>query len=304
MQVTYKNPVALAKTLVYGVKHFTDKRKQERLIRALDAQTTFRAVPPLEGLARRGWVQTDSQLLFSQSMAALVQQSEMNWLPQPDVMGNTLTRKLSEPTLRAILESTLLCDVVRAYLGNGARLDDLYLWKKDFGQQQRFDISEGWHTDNVGNRLKVFIGIEATPQAPSTMLVEGSHNTPYRVALSEFTRFLGKIGQPGPHDPVIEIHYQPDLVAIFDTNTLHRGQYQATQASRTCLILEFIDRDKGNRLSGVCPCGPGQSPQGRLDFPATLWRELSAHPLIDQTLLRQDGDRVSYSISNMDNRAT
>lgn len=302
MQTSYRNPVALAKTLVYGVKHVAEKRGQERLIRSMDAKTSFKAVPPLESLATRGWAKTSSQTLFSQSIAELVRQSEMQWLPTPDVMGNALTRKFSEPTLRAILASTLLSEVVRGYLGPGARLDDLYLWKKDFGQQQQFDISEGWHTDNVGNRLKVFIGIEATPQAPSTMLVEGSHNKPYQVAMSEFNRFFGKIGEPSPQDTIVEIHYQPDLVAIFDTNTLHRGHYQATQSCRTCLILEFIDRDKGNHLSGICPCGPGQSPQGRLDFPAALLPELHGNLLIDQALLCEEGDRVSYSIANRHNR--
>ncbi len=292
----------MVKTLFYSVRNFAEKRKQEHVIRAFDARTTFREVAPFERLARQGWVQTDSKALFSQSIATLAKASEMNWLPEPDLMGNALTRKLSETTLRAILSSSSLSDLVRCYLGDGARLDDLYLWKKDFGKQQRFDISEGWHTDNVGNRLKLFVGIEEPADAPSTMLVEGSHDSPYRVVISEFTRYFGKVGSPRPIDSVVEIRYQPDSVAIFDTNALHRGQYQATRASRTCLIIEFIDREKGNQLSGTCPCGPGQSPQGQLDFPVSLWAELQEHPLIDKALLRRTETGLSYSIANMHNR--
>jgi len=293
------NPINMAKTLVYGVKHFVEKRKQESLIRDFDTRTPYQCVSPLESLGRCGWSQTDSDTVFGQSVAGLVMTNEMQWLPEPDIMGNALTRRVSEETLRVVLQSKVLIEVVRGYLGDGARLDDLYLWKKDYCVQKRFDISEGWHTDNVGNRLKMFIGVQASGEAPRTLLIQGGHKRPYKVSVSELFRFFGHTELP--KGEVVEISYQPDTVALFDTNTLHRGHYRATEASRTCLVLEFIDRRKGNLLSGVCPCGPGQSPQGCLHLPLALSPMLAQHPLIDQALMRDEADHVSYSISNMYN---
>jgi hypothetical protein len=288
-----------SKKIIYGLVHVAKKMRVERQIRGFDKITPFDCSKELPELAKHGWGKTDSTTFFGVSISDLISEYELAQLPNLDEMGNAISRQLSTETISAILSSKALVDVVVAYLGKEARLDDMYLWRKDYGAQGRFDISEGWHTDNVGNRLKVFIGVNTSANAPSTLLIPDTHRTPYKVGVSEFTRFFGKVGEHAQENKAIEIHYQPDTIAIFDTNAVHRGSYCRTSASRTCLVLEFIHRNKGNQLSGSCPCGPGQSPYGRIVFPAALQEMLASHPLIDKNLLVKEGSTLSYSISNI-----
>ena len=287
----------LAKTFVYGVQHYAEKKQRERQIRELDRHAPLLSGGGIDELMARGWVLTSSQNVFGTSLAALLDGAVAD-LPPLNAVGNAITRALPPSAVSAVLSAPRLVELVVAYLGGNARLDDAYLWKKDFSRQQQFDISEGWHTDNVGHRLKMFVGVEATEGAPSTMVIDRSHRQRYRVDAGEFTRFFGRISQPEDAAAVVEIRYGRDLVSVFDTNARHRGSYCSNTSHRTCLVLEFIDRHKGDALSGACPCGPGQSPTGRIEFTPELGSMLRQHPLIDPTLLRDEGRVVSYSIAN------
>lgn len=286
-----------AKSVVYGIQHFADKKSRERLIRRFDQRTLFRPVEAFSNLATNGWIKTDSISLFGVPLADILE-TKVVGLAKTDKFGNAISRDIPKDAMATILGAPMLVRVVQSYLGAGARLDDIYLWSKDFEQQQTFDLSEGWHSDNVGNRIKVFICIEASPDAPSTLVVDRTHNRQYRIGLEEFGRFFGRIGAPTNPDGVVEIKYGRDTVSIFDTNALHRGSYAAKRARRICLILEFVDREKSDLLSGACPCGPGQSPDGRVIFAKSLRDQLWSHKLIDRSLLREEAECISYSISN------
>lgn len=292
-----RQAIHLAKALVYGVQHYADKKQRERQIRRFDRAVPLRPSGGVPALSSHGWALSTSQALFGCSLADLLNPDAVD-LPPVNEMGNTISRRIGPVAMERVLASARLTDLVKAYLGEDARLDDLYLWKKDYAVQRRFDISESWHTDNVGHRLKMFVSVEASEGAPSTLIVDGSHRHAYQVGLGEISRFFGRIGSPGVHASTAEIQYQRDVVSVFDTNALHRGSYASTRAHRTCLVLEFIDRRKGDLLSGACPCGPGQSPTGRVEFSPALAGLLRGHPLIDPALLREEADCISYSIAN------
>lgn len=287
----------LAKTFFYGMQHYVEKKQREHQIQEMDRHAPLRSGGGMDELMTRGWTLTSSQEMFGTSLAELLDAAVAE-LPPLNSMGNAITRMLPPAAVAAVLTAPRLVDIVVAYLGENARLDDAYLWKKDFSCQQQFDISEGWHTDNVGHRLKMFVGVDATEGAPSTKIVDRSHRERYRVDAGEFARFFGRISEPDDAVAIVEITYGRDLVSIFDTNARHRGSYGNNTAHRTCLVLEFIDRHKGDTLSGACPCGPGQSPSGRIEFAGELGTILQSHPLIDRSLLRDEGDIVSYSIAN------
>lgn len=300
MERLSQKPMNYLKTAFYGVHHYLAKAKRADRIRKYDQSTSFRVCPPFDSLPNSGWMVSSSSVLFKRSIAELIKLDPIFALPGPDKFGNSVARVFSVDLVNALLSSNLLVDIVKSYLGENARLDDMYLWRKEFSRQGIFDISEGWHTDNVGNRLKMFIGVDASSQAPSTILVENTHKKEYRIALVEISRFFGRIGEVPDQSNIAEITYEPDVVAMFDTNALHRGNYKATSMSRTCLVVEFIDREKSNFLSGACPCGPGQSRQGKIEFPIECADMLQSHPLIDERLLKKELRLVSYSIANMD----
>lgn len=286
-----------AKSVVYGIRHFADKKSRERLIRRFDQRTLFGPVGSFSNLATNGWIKTDSVSLFGAPLADILE-AKIAGLAKTDKFGNAISRDIPEEAMSVILQAPMLVRVVHSYLGAGARLDDIYLWSKDFEQQQTFDLSEGWHSDNVGNRIKVFVCIEASTDAPSTLVADRTHNRQYRIGLEEFGRFFGRIGTLANPDKVVEIKYGRNTVSIFDTNAFHRGSYAARKARRVCLILEFVDREKSDLLSGACPCGPGQSPDGRVTFAKSLRDQLWSHELVDRSLLREEAECISYSISN------
>ena len=211
--------------------------------------------------------------------------------------GNYISREIDDEILRSILSSKKLSDIVIDYLGEGARLDDIYIWSKVTGNS--FDISEGWHTDDVGHRLKLFICIEADEDSSTTLYCPQTNKISYRIRFKHIVRYLSVIAHP--YKKFIEYKHQGGNSILFDTNGEHRGNYTNKNGNRLLLVLEFINRDKSNLISGMCPCGPGQSPNGEIFFHSNLKSLLDQNPLIDKSILKYDTSKNEYlySIKNL-----
>lgn len=190
----------------------------------------------------------------------------------------------------ALLNSKKLESAVRGYLGPAVRLDDLYIKTVMDGLQS---VSEGWHDDNVGYRLKLFMVFDIDGEPAGTVLIPRTRPSVYSVNLKdELKRMNGSLPTEN-RSKEIKIGYSAGDFLLFDTNLQHRGDYSTGTGTRYCVIAEFIDRRKGNELRGRAPCGPGQS-RRRLTIPKLEKIDLASHNLIDKTLLRETDNGFSY----------
>jgi hypothetical protein len=93
-----------------------------------------------------------------------------------DSNGNiTLRDWIAEDELIfSVPNSNYLIEMVKQYLGESARLDDVCYWSKKRSNDDFSDFSHYWHTDNVGKRLKLFVCISAEENCPRTDIVKGA----------------------------------------------------------------------------------------------------------------------------------
>ncbi len=195
-----------------------------------------------------------------------------------------------------VLNSRKLMDVVRDYLGETARLDDAYLKTIRDGISS---VSEGWHNDNVGYRLKLFIVFDTEGQAASTLVIPAKRPNLYRFKLIEDTyRLMFGRNDTAERPKEKAVNYSPGTCLLFDTNLTHRGGYAESKGVRHCVIIEFICRDKANHISGFAPCGPKQG-KGRISIQVEE-QLIKQSALIDSNILKKSGDNTfEYGLSTL-----
>lgn len=186
---------------------------------------------------------------------------------------------------------------ITEYLGRDVRLDDIYMFWFDPGQVENWSLSNSWHDDNVGSRIKVFVCFDGNGTTP-TVVVPNSHNIPYSPRKEEISRFSG-VRNTQDVEGQVELKYKSGDVAMFDTSCLHRGLYEQPSAKRTVLVLEFIDRHKSNRIVGYAPCGPGMSKVGKVIFEEAAFKLLNMTGMIDESLVSFEGGSYVYSLKNL-----
>jgi len=191
---------------------------------------------------------------------------------------------------QAILHSNTLQRLTTNYLGPGVRLDDIYVKTVVDGLQSG---AEGWHDDNIGYRLKIFMVFDVEGEPSDTVLIPSKRPNIYRVKiLGDAMRMLGG-KDVKERDSEVRVSYCPGDCLVFDTNLMHRGDYSTGAGIRFCLVAEFIDREKANRVHNVCPCGPGQS-RFSIRIPHGCYNDIASHPLIDPSLLHKDKSGILY----------
>lgn len=279
-----------------------NKLKAQSAIQFYDAKAPVQQKSESTPLIEKGWHNYSSQELFGESFSALIQDKIRDLAVAYDRFGNWMSRDVPASIVARIVNNPAVQQIVEGYLGPNARMDDVYFWFKS-GNPAAWSLSEGWHDDNVGHRLKFFICLGADANAPQTFIVEGTHRPLYRFNIGrEFSRiFRQKVADltPALRSKVRELNYDRDRIMVFDTNLLHRGNYDGRTGSRDCLIVEFIDRDKSNSVSGKAPCGPGQKRSGMVRILADAGGNGTFSELLDKRIFRKVSDSVySYSIAN------
>ncbi|MDC2974965.1 hypothetical protein OAX47_02080, partial [Prochlorococcus sp. AH-736-K09] len=223
--------------------------------------------------------------------------SKLNSL-KTDKFGNLISREISKEVWIDLLNSKKLVKEITSYLGINARLDDIYIWKKDSSNLSKEDLSCAWHTDNVGHRLKLFIALELSTSPPIVQYQKNSQLKKYQISFKEIMRHL-KLKIIDEKKDYLSFNIKKNELFIFDTNSKHRDFCpNVFSYDRICLVIEFIDRKKSNRISGTHPCGPEQSKKGKLLFDKSIKELLLMNPLIDKSILKENDYDFSYSISN------
>ena len=128
---------------------------------------------------------------------------------------------------------------VRAYLGREAYLDGMNWLVSDKNEKS---ISENWHTDNVGNRIKVFVCVSGDRSQP-TYIIPSTNRIPswhewFFMTFSEVKRWLG-FNNHMSMEGECKLEHETGTVYIFDTQLLHRGSYGTATSKRVILHMEF-----------------------------------------------------------------
>lgn len=273
--------MAVLRGLYRAGRAYVKKKSIERLIREHDAGVNVHAGFP--GFAfHKGWVDAPP----------------LDEPRQFDAYGNHISHHISAELARiAVPVIRRLQPTITHYLGSGCRLDDISLFWYQPARAHKPMVSGSWHDDNCGHRLKLFICLKGDGNTPTVFLPE-SHRQPYRFRYSDLLRFMG-FSNKASRDGEVFLRYQGGDVALFDTNGLHRGQYESPASERAVILVEFMDRQKSNAISGHAPCGPGSSPTGEVLLDPEAYALLASTGLMDGGLTAPRSGLVSYSLSHL-----
>lgn len=218
-------------------------------------------------------------LLGVEGLTERMQKSELRVTPSGEKRIH-LSWDIPDFVWEAVLGSQRLEQMVLDYLGPSARLDDIYIKTVRDGLES---VSEGWHDDNVGYRLKLFMVFDADGLPSGTVVIPTNRPHLYKVSLKdELGRMLGK-PKKEIRQQELKVSYKAGDCLLFDTNIPHRGDYSSSEGVRYCVIAEFIDRNKADALQGRAPCGPGQ---GRKKIRVPL--QVIDHKLIDHRIINMN----------------
>ena len=263
--------------------------KYAKIIGKFDAITDANYVAVSDEM-RDGYIKASiDDLLENENFSAQLRNSTLR-RPPDDGKNVYFTWDLPEFVWETVLSSKKLERVVKSYLGHNARLDDMYIKSVKDGLSS---LSEGWHDDNVGYRLKLFMVFDVEKIPSGTVLIPRNRPNLYRVRFwDEILRSI-KLKHTDKRVEEIRIDYQAGDCLLFDTNLSHRGDYSTTEGTRYCLIAEFIDRNKANALKGKAPCNPGQG-KFKIQIPKKMLPIIENSSLIDNTLVSVSEEFINY----------
>ncbi len=193
-------------------------------------------------------------------------------------------------SLNEILD--IFVDDIEEYLGFDVRIDVICV--TEINEQIKENVSQNWHTDNVGNRLKLFICIEGDGSYP-TFYVPKSNLVKYSPSLIEDLRMIGRknIKKIANED---KLTHRTGSATIFDTNGLHRGGYeeQGKLNTRRIVEIEFSNKYKSNLLMGSAAIGPRHY-DGKLEFDQEFISEFRHDKYLDERLIKKiDAIKFKY----------
>lgn len=277
MKHIVKAPGLLAKRYIYGQK-----------IRAHDSRADAAVDPANCGLTD-GFLRLPIDELLGKGMTQTLIGSDLRVTPAG---GKKIYTSWDIPAFlwQALLASDRLSDIARAYLGGGARLDDIYVKTVSDGLTS---VSEGWHTDQVGYRLKVFMVFDVEGDPAGTLIVPTPRPNLYELNVGDEWARLLKRPKKERRQQEMRVSYTAGDCLIFDTNLLHRGDYSAGEGTRYCIVAEYIDRTKADAIRAAAPCGPGQGRQP-ITIPPLDGIDPASHPMIDAALLKKQGEGYLY----------
>lgn len=199
-------------------------------------------------------------------------------------------QKKHAKSLNEILD--LFVTDIDEYLGSNVRIDVICV--NEINDQIKENVSQNWHTDNVGNRLKLFICIEGDGSYP-TFYVPKSNLVKYFPSLIEDLRMIGRknIKKLANED---KLTHQTGVATIFDTNGLHRGGYEVEGKlnSRRVVEIEFSNKYKSNLLMGSAAIGPRHY-DGAFEFDNDFMSEFRHRKYLDEKLIKKiDSTRFKY----------
>lgn len=187
---------------------------------------------------------------------------------------------------------TNILPVIKEYLGNECFLDGIN-WMVTNPNQ--ISISESWHTDNVGNRLKCFICVEGDGTIP-TLIISSKVRIPgffqwFKYTLIESLRWAG-LNAKFKLSNIYECKHNEGSIYIFDTQLLHRGSYEYSNNKRIIFHMEFSNPNKHKIAKGPI----GTFDYNSFKFSKELFDIASFSALLDKSRCKKlDTKYIQYS---------
>ena len=205
--------------------------------------------------------------------------------------GKTL-REFNQNLLHKIVSSPIVIKIVKNYIGENARIDDFYI---KCATNVKGIPAESWHHDNVGYRIKLFCILHTEGNPAATKFIPTKRPNLMKLNLLSDIKRFSDFSKNEIKSDELSAEYQEGDILFFDSNNFHRGAYSDSKGKRIYMCIEFIDKDKSNKISGFSPCGPGQNKQGELIIKES---EENLSTLFDRSILFKKENYFSYSIKN------
>lgn len=163
----------------------------------------------------------------------------------------TVIKKNSLPHL--IISNKHLNNLIKSYIGINARLDSIEIQKIEENSYRK-SISEKWHYDNVGRRIKVFYFLNDCKNIYTQYLNKTnnlSHNS-YTVKSSRISEKKIKKYEKN----LMNFYPKKNSLLIIDTNGFHRGVYSNNLNNdkknfREMIVFEYSDIKKSEDFYGI-----------------------------------------------------
>ena len=186
----------------------------------------------------------------------------------------------------------LMANEVRAYLGPEAYLDGIN-WMVSPSNYK--SISGNWHTDNVGNRLKLFVCVSGDGSQPTFIIPSRERIPPFMSWLKqtfvEAFRWFG-MTKNKKIEGEIALRHSTGTAFLFDTQLLHRGGYEMGASARIIFHMEFSNPKKHKISRGPI----GSKSFNSFQFSPALLKIKSFETLLDPERLRVSEDICYYGI--------
>ena len=154
-----------------------------------------------------------------------------------------------------IISNKKINGIISEYLGSNAVLDYVELQRIDLNSNYK-SISEKWHYDDVGNRIKMFYFFNDSNDIYTDYIVSTNTIFHKKYSLSD-SRINLKSKKNSEHE-IKTIYPKKNNLFIFDTNGFHRGVYrndinsefkEAKPKFRKMLLFEYSNIQKSDALN-------------------------------------------------------
>jgi len=165
-------------------------------------------------------------------------------------ISNILITKKS--LIYKILIDKKINNIIKGYLGIDAVLDYVEFQKININSSFK-SISESWHYDNVGKRIKLFVYLNDCEKI-FTKYLEETNNLVHNDYSTIGSRVKNKIIEKLISKEV-ELIPKKGSISIIDTNGYHKGVFRGnddiSNCSREMIVLEFSSKSKSSQLSKI-----------------------------------------------------
>jgi len=178
------------------------------------------------------------------------------------------------------------------YLGPGVYLDGMSWLYTDKSKSKTIGASN-WHTDNVGNRLRLFVCVDGDGTQP-TLIVPSDEPIPSNKkwmldTIQETIRWCGIPNKRNIKEQ-FSMKHKTGSAYLWDSQLLHRGGYETGQSTRLILSMEFSNPKKHKLAKG--PIGTKQHLE--FDFTKKLFECQSFNSLLDPERITRSKNRYQY----------
>jgi hypothetical protein len=289
------NIVKILKNIIFLLNYNFNYYRKFNLINKFDKEKNlYHKINNNDELQKNGYKIYNFYDFFGFDFKNFIDLKNLNEKVVYNKFGHFKSFDLNEKLLAKILNSEKLNEILKSYINEYVRLDNAY-----FDFQKNLDnksFSEGWHRDDAGKRLKIFFCIEARGEPTSTFIIPPNNKFNFNILKLETERFftLNKIKS---HPLEKKIEHKEGYFVVFDTNITHRAYRSSQKGVRKCLVLEFIDRRKSNKIHKFSSCGPGTDKDSFIKFNKKNFESLEKSNLIDSQMVIVKDKEIMYQIN-------